>query len=65
MRRRVRVIRDIRGVDAVREAEDGLHVRAACAPRERGPRPRVAVLGPVAVAPPRDGCDFLVCRSTL
>jgi hypothetical protein len=65
MRRRVRVIRDIRGVDAVREAEDGLHVRAACAPRERGARSRVAVFRPVAVAPPCDGRDFLVCRSIL
>lgn len=60
VRLRVRVVGDAGRVDAVREAQDGLHVRAARRARERRARARRAVLGPVAVAPPGDHRGLLV-----
>ena len=60
MRRRVCVVGDLIGVYTVREAEDDLHVGTACLTWEGGARPGAAVLGPVAVAPPRYGRDLLV-----
>jgi hypothetical protein len=59
----VSVVCDLVGVHAVGEAKDGLHVSAARRARERRSWPRIAVLGPVAVAPPCDGGDFLVCEN--
>jgi len=57
--RSVGVLLDVGRVDAIRESQDGLDVRAARHTREGGARPVLTVLGPV-LAPPGDTRGSLV-----
>ncbi len=52
--------RSCRDWHAVREAQNGLHMRAAGRSWEGRSGSRVAIFRPVAVAPPGDGGDLLV-----
>jgi len=60
MQSRIGVVGDLVGINAVRELQDGLHVRRARLSREGGARAAAAVFGPVSVAPPCDGGDVFV-----